>query len=322
MGSKISSPPPEVNTIFQEVISRISPDPSELVHMDKLISQTIEVINSSQIPTEISIAFLEPQGSTGIKHTALAKAADLDLFIALDPALVFDQKFATKKARREYIRKLFKRLVLDWLIPTLQKNQYNNVHLSYSEHPYVSAELDGVDIDLVCCFDLSAPYLQEHGPITAVDRSPHHSRFIRDHLNSDQKNDVRLLKYFFKSHYCYGDQSAIGRSGFIGYSAELLIHIFGSFWGVLQNFHTLDHEILYSPAIPNDSIEKYTCISYDRVKNQYFPNDYLVIIDPTDTKRNVGASISPRAYFLIKSRIEQFLSSPSNVFFEKQEISR
>lgn len=315
-----SNPPQKYSLIFNQIIDQIAPKSSELIKMEKIISKTIEVINSSQIPSEISISFVEPQGSTGIKQTALANAADIDLFIGLDPTFLFESKFSSKKIRRDYIRKLFKKLVLDWLIPTLQSKNYKNVHLSYAEHPYVSAEVDGVDIDLVCCFDLSKHYIQDKGPITAVDRSPHHSRFIRDHLSKEQKNDVRLLKYFFKCFHCYGDQSAIGRSGFIGYSAELLIHIYHSIWGVFCNFEKINSLILHSGDTLPDYIARYRNKSYNQVQKHFFPNDFLILIDPTDTKRNVGSSISSRAFYLMNSKIKQFIANPDANFFRKEKI--
>ncbi|UYP44895.1 hypothetical protein NEF87_001180 [Candidatus Lokiarchaeum ossiferum] len=313
-------PPPQISSIFHQTIKQIVPKSSELIKMQNLISDTIEVINSSRIPPEISLMFIEPQGSTGIKQTALTNAADIDLFIGLDPTFLFESKFSSKKVRRDYIRKLFKNLVSDWLIPTLKENHYQNVRLSYAEHPYVSAELEGVEIDLVCCFDLSSQYIHENGPITAVDRSPHHSRFIRDHLSKSQKDDVRLLKYFFKCHHCYGDQSAIGRSGFIGYSAELLIHLYSSIWGVFCNFDKLNSKILYSSEMLPEYVARYQNKSFADIRKRFFPNDFLILIDPTDAKRNVGSSISSRAYYLMKSKIQQFMANPDASFFRKERI--
>ncbi|GAI51570.1 unnamed protein product, partial [marine sediment metagenome] len=84
-------------------------------------------------------------------------------------------------------------------------------------------------------FDLDEERIKQEGPITAVDRSPWHGRFVRENLSKDQKNDVRLLKQFFKSNHSYGDKSSVGKVGFIGYSSELLIYYFGN----INNFKVI-----------------------------------------------------------------------------------
>ncbi|MHA1746545.1 MAG: hypothetical protein ACTSWW_11125 [Promethearchaeota archaeon] len=313
-------PPPNVVTIFQKTLQQILPTPQERDHLSGIITFIRSIIESSKIPPEISIHFIEPEGSTGIKDTALHNAADIDLFIGLDPSVILNQNLSSKSARRTALRKLFKELSQQWLIPCLRKNGVSNPSLSYAEHPYVSAKYKDVELDIVLCFDISASALMESGPITAVDRSPHHSRFIRDILSETQKDDVRLLKYLFQCFQCYGDKSAIGRSGFIGYSCELLIAQYQTLWNFLQHYTDLESMIIVHPTKRAAIEAQYFHKSFENTRRRFFPNDFLLILDPTDLHRNVGASISPKAYYFMRDIIADFLVNPTLDVFSPHPI--
>ncbi len=313
-------PPIEVLSIFNKILKRITPDEVELEHIEKVTSVIIKYIKFSQIPDEISIRFIEPQGSTGLKQTALKNTADIDLFIGIDPEFILKHHFSSKKEKKEFIHTKFKDLTNFWLIPCLKDQGLNNVRMSYAEHPYVSADFKGIELDIVICFDVSSDYLQKNGPITAVDRTPHHTRFIRDNINDKQKDDIRLLKHFFKCYNCYGDKSALGRSGFIGYSAELLIFYYDSIWNLFLNFEEISSKIIFHPKIFNSIKNPYENKSYHTIRSNTFPNDYLIILDPTDINRNVGSSISKRAFKKIYYQIQNFCNNSSIIYFEQHEL--
>ena len=313
-------PPIEVLSIFDQILKRITPDKSEIDHIEKVTAFIIKFIKKSTIPSEISIRFIEPQGSTGLKQTALKNTADIDLFIGIDPEIIINHHFSSKKEKKEFIHSKFKDLTTSWLIPCFKDQGLKNVRMSYAEHPYVSADFMGIELDIVICFDVSSDYLQKNGPITSVDRTPHHTRFIRDNINEKQKDDIRLLKHFFKCYNCYGDKSALGRSGFIGYSAELLILYYDSIWNLFLNFEELSFKIIYHQKIFNAIKNPYENKSYLAIKSKIFPNDYLIILDPTDINRNVGSSISKRAFEYINYQIKNFCEKPSIDYFEHHEL--
>ncbi len=313
-------PPIAVLSIFNKILKHITPDDAELDHIEEVTSLIIKYIENSQIPDEISITFIEPQGSTGLKQTALKNTADIDLFIGINPEIILNHHFSSKKEKKEFIHSKFKELTKSWLIPCLKDQGLNNVRMSYAEHPYVSADLKGTELDIVICFDVSSKYLQKYGPITSVDRTPHHTRFIRDNINKKQKDDIRLLKHFFKCYNCYGDKSALGRSGFIGYSAELLIFYYDSIWNLFLNFEEISSKIIYHPKIFNSIKNPYKNKSYLTIKSNIFPNDYLIILDPTDINRNVGSSISKRAFKYVNHQIQKFCNNPDSYFFEHHEL--
>ncbi|MFX1259716.1 MAG: hypothetical protein ACFFAN_17830, partial [Promethearchaeota archaeon] len=202
----------------------------------------------------------------------------------------------------------------DWIIKALDGTEFQNLRLLYAEHPYVKTDYIKKDahigIDIVLYFDLDVKYIKKNGPITAVDRSPWHGRFVRKNLNANQKNDVRLLKQFFKSCHSYGDKSAIGRIGFIGYSAELLIYHFGSIQNVINNFENL----------PMKPIDYYNRSKKELFEITHFQNDYLIITDPIDPNRNVASAISEKAYKYCKYKIKKFLEDPDKSYFKIKPI--
>ncbi len=314
--------PPEIQSIFHNVLQRLIPTNEELDHIKKTVESISSYIQHLKIPDDITINFIEAQGSTGIKQTSIRNSADIDLFIGLDPKYITRHKFPSHKERREFLHTQFKTLIQTWLMPCVKKLGFQNLQLSYAEHPYISGIYDQLEFDLVLCFNISAEDLQKNGPLTAMDRSPHHSRFVRDHLSQDQKNDVRLLKYFFQCQWSYGDKSPVGRSGFIGYVAELLIYAYGDLWTLFQHFDDLSHTVI----LPRINLKTENPIKanwkrpYNEIRDQYYPNDYLIILDPTDLHRNVGASISKRAFCFVRSQIQAFIQKPSLDFFEKRPI--
>ncbi len=300
-----------IQSIFQEILHEIVPLPEEIDKQTKLIKKVTGFIFNSAIPQDLSITFIEPQGSTGLKQTALRDSADIDLFIGLSPEIIFSQKFPSKGKTRNFIQNLFKKHLREWMIPLLKSHDLMNISMSYAEHPYVSAQMEGIDFDIILCFDISDHFLQENGPITAMDRTPHHTRFIQEKLSPDQRNDVIMFKYFLKSHHCYGDKSPVGRTGFIGYSAEILIVKYGSLQNLFQNFTELEHKVINCRNKETRHLNYLKHHSFAEFRRKFYPNDFLVILDPTDLQRNVGSSISPRAYFVIRDAIQAFLNNPT-----------
>jgi len=199
-------------------------------------------------------------------------------------------------------------------LKSLPLKEFHNPRLLYAEHPYVTVDYlvknHIIKIDIVLFFDLELEYIKNNGPVTAVDRSPWHGRFIKENLSQEQKNDVRVLKQFFKANNCYGDKSAVGKVGFIGYSAELLIHHYEN----LQNLFSSFAKLKTNPIDFNNRPIK------ELKKIPHFQNDYIIITDPVDKNRNVASAISEKAYKYCKQRIKEFLDNPDKNFFFLENI--
>ncbi|TFF97625.1 MAG: hypothetical protein EU547_03830 [Promethearchaeota archaeon] len=305
----------DVKTVFAEVLQSIQPTQKELILIDSIVQKLIKSLEKRAKELNLNYTTIEPQGSTGIKQTQLRNDFDIDLFIGLD----FDswkQKFKglSKNRFKNSTKKEFRRLCYEWIIKSLNLKEFESPSLLYAEHPYVSVNYIGSShkykVDIVLYFDLSLEFIRKNGPITAVDRTPHHSRFIKENLSKKQKNDVRLLKQFFKACHSYGDKSPVGRAGFIGYSAELLLYHFGDVYDVLQNFKNL----------PNNTLDYFEREKSKLMKISHFRDDWLLLIDPIDKNRNVASAISKRAFNYCNYKINQFLNNPNKDYFKIKDI--
>ncbi|MHA1915209.1 MAG: hypothetical protein ACW97V_12665 [Promethearchaeota archaeon] len=304
-----------IDKIFTKVLETIIPTPREIAFIDKIIKKLRNGLDRKSEELGIKYTTIEPQGSTGIKQTQLRNDFDIDLFIGLDYKYYRPKyKGLSRNKLKKASKKDFLALCNNWVIPSLSSEEFHNPRLLYAEHPYVTVDfrLDDTKtkIDIVLYFDLELEVIKHQGPITSVDRSPWHGRFIRGNLSNDQKNDVRLLKQFFKANYSYGDKSSVGKVGFIGYSAELLIYYQDTIHNVFNNFHTLRE----------NPLDFYKRRVSELQKIPHFQNDYLIIVDPIDKNRNVGSAISERAYKYCDHRIKEFLENPDKSFFEIRSI--
>ena len=304
-----------INTIFKEVLEDIKPTQHELTLINDIIKKLIRILDEKAQQLNISYTKIEPQGSTGIKQTQLRNDFDIDLFIGLNYEL-YKPKYEglSKNKLKKASKKDFLNLCNNWIKKSLTLKQFRNPRLLYAEHPYVTVdyvtENYKIKIDIVLFFDLDLDFIKNYGPVTAVDRSPWHGHFIKNNLTEEQKNEVRVLKQFFKANHCYGDKSAVGKVGFIGYSAELLISHYETLQNLFSKFNLLK----------DDPIDFHNRSINDLRKIHHFQNDYLIITDPIDKNRNVASAISEKAYKYCNQKIKEFLDNPNKKFFVIEEI--
>ncbi len=163
-------------------------------------------------------------------------------------------------------------------------------YVRYAQHPFVEAEIKDTKVNLVPCYDVP-----EGGWKSAADRSPFHTRFMIKSLTPQMKNEVRILKAFLKVNDIYGAE--IAKQGFSGYVSEVLVLNFGSFENVIKAIAELKKGQVIGKA----------------TKEFDTP---IIVIDPIDGNRNLGAAISAEnvAKFVLVSRA--FLKKPSISFFK------
>jgi tRNA nucleotidyltransferase (CCA-adding enzyme) len=304
-----------IDEVLSEALKKITPTQKEIDLIKRINEKLTELLDKKAKEFNFKYTKIEPQGSTGIKQTQLKNDFDVDLFIGLDYNQ-FKPKYEglSKSKLKKESKKDFLALCNKWILKSLNLGEFYNPRLLYAEHPYVTVEylLENikVKIDIVLYFDLDLEYIKKNGPISAVDRSPWHGSFVRDKLTFKQKNDVRLLKQFFKTCYSYGDKSPVGKIGFIGYSAELLIYYFEDLTNLFNNFSELHKKPL---DFYGRNEEELSTIPH-------FQNDYLIIIDPIDKNRNVASAISKKAYKYCNHKISEFLKKPSLDFFNIKPI--
>ncbi|MGC9079182.1 MAG: CCA tRNA nucleotidyltransferase [Nanopusillaceae archaeon] len=132
-----------------------------------------------------------------------------------------------------------------------------------------------------------------------TDLSPFHVKYVKEKIEKTNLNDeIRLAKAFMKNINVYGAESYI--NGFSGYAVELLVIYYGSFINLIENASK------WKPKVIID-IERYYK-NFEEIKNNLSKDKLkspIIIIDPINKYRNVGASVSIQKFseFIYYSRL-------------------
>ena len=175
----------------------------------------------------------------------------------------------------------------------------------FAEHPYLEAIVDGVRINIVPCYDVKRGEW-----LSATDRTPYHTDYVKKCLNKQMQNEVRLLKKFMKGTDVYGAEIKIG--GFSGYLCELLILNYKSFINTLKTFAQHKKRIVAD-------IENY----YKGRENelQLLFKEPLLIVDPVDKGRNVASAVRQQKLYTFVAAARAFLKNPNLKFFYPHETT-
>ena len=253
---------------YELILEKLRPGQEEIDEVNKTTKKVIDFINETCKDEGID-AQAYVVGSVA-KNTWLSGKSDIDIFISFP-----------YEAEMDYLKE--KGLYLAY---KANDNFEGDASEHYASHPYLTCDIDGLEIDIVPCYDLTGGK-----PIkSAVDRTILHTNYIKANLKKEQEDEVLLLKKFMDAVGTYGSEFKTG--GFAGYLCELLILKYGTFEDTLRaaqnwKFHTMiDLE------------------DFGTAKDKIFKEDPLVFIDPTDKNRNVGAALRIERYvdFIVASR--------------------
>ena len=162
----------------------------------------------------------------------------------------------------------------------------------HAEHPYLNIIYKGFDVDLVPCFRVASACQLK----SAVDRTPFHNEFVKSRIKG-REDDVLLMKQFMRGGGVYG--SELKTQGFSGYLTELLIVYYGSFE------KTVKVAALWKPG------QKIDIMRHSELEH----SEPLVMVDPTDPRRNVAAALSLDKFCMFIDHCREFLKSPEIKFF-------
>ena len=219
-------------------------------------------------------------GGSFAKGTWLPHYADIDIFVKIRPSVGIGR---------------FEEMGIEIGINALKKY---GPKLRYSDHPYVEVFVKKVRVNVVPCYDVKQGNWR-----SAADRSPFHTQLIISRFDNEKRGQARLLKKFFKSVGIYGAE--ISTEGFSGYVSEVLILKYSSFENVLRSASDEWHERQIIAVCDYDS---------DYVKAFNSP---LIIIDPVDSRRNLGTAISPESVGKFMLAARAFLEKPSVEYFKE-----
>ncbi|HEX2557140.1 MAG TPA: CCA tRNA nucleotidyltransferase, partial [Nitrososphaera sp.] len=223
-------------------------------------------------------------GGSFAKGTWLRGDADIDIFFKVRPSVGIEE---FEKMGRDIGQKALKKY---------------NPKLRYSDHPYVEAIVRGVRVNVVPCYDVEQGKWQ-----SAADRSPFHTEYVIKNMDDEKRDQVRLLKKFFKSAGIYGAEISTG--GFSGYVSEVLVLKYGSLENVLRAAADLkERQVIAMNDIYDPDIVK----GFSSV---------VIIIDPVDIRRNLGTAIAPESAGKFMLAARAFLDKPSLLFFGAQKNS-
>lgn len=268
--------------LLDEVLKKITPTPNETGEAFNLYSEVKSIIEETLSSLNIKYK-VELEGSL-IKGTNLKGETDLDIFILLD----------LKDLTNEWIKKY----IIDTLYPVLSKKYHTEVR--YASHPYIKIRKGTIEADLVPAY-----WASEIKEIkTAVDRTPFHTKYVKSRLSNAMKNEVRILKKFFKGIGVYGAEIKV--EGFSGYLTELLIIKYGNFLNTLKAITKWrPPQVVVIDDI--DYEEKEAIRLFGRVP--------LIIPDPVDPRRNAAAAVSMKSFSTLIIASHTFLESPSMSYF-------
>lgn len=205
------------------------------------------------------------------RGTWLSGNHDIDVFIS----------FPEETSRRELERK-------GLAIAREVAKSATRIEDRHAEHPYLNIVYKGFDVDLVPCFRVpSASQLK-----SAVDRTPFHNEFVKEHIKGHE-DDVLLLKQFMRGGGVYG--SELRTQGFSGYLTELLVINYGSFENTIRAACSWK---------PGGFIDL-------KAHSELAHPEPLIIVDPTDPRRNVAAALSLDKFCMFIAHCRAFLENPS-----------
>lgn len=271
-----------IDQVISEALKLCEPQSKDSIKLQKVAQHVTDLTDKSiRIIADDRILGLSIGGSYA-KGTWLAEDNDLDFFVKIDPSVDKDE---------------FEQLGTRIGFSALSKYR---PYLRYSDHPYVEAKIQKIRINIVPCYQVNKGQWK-----SAADRSPFHTIFMTKNLDESMKGQVRILKKFLKSIGIYGSQLSVG--GFSGYVTEILILNYRSFIQAISLMANISHD-------------KHV-IALNEPDPQYRPlfNSKIIIIDPIDPRRNLGAAISAESLgkFILSAR--SLLQNPSIGYFKTTE---
>ena len=264
----------DLSAVVAAVGGRVSPDDEERARLDAAVSDLIERTETAAADLPVGADAVQV-GSTA-RATWLAGDRDIDLFVRFPPDI-------DRERLEEYGLAVGHEVLPD-------------SHEEYAEHPYVSGEFRGFDVDLVPCYDVETATEAQ----SAVDRTPFHTAYLEGRIDGNER-DVRVCKQFLTAIGAYG--SNLRTRGFSGYLTELLVVEHGGFEPLVEAAADWQPPVRFDPE--DHGTERF--------------DDPLVLVDPTDPERNVAAVCSAENVARLQHYARDLLDDPRVAAFEPRE---
>ena len=265
-----------MNEIEKQVIEKVTPSKEYRKKLDMIIKEIKEILKQQIKERKLPIS-IELVGSTA-KDTFLQDNLDIDFF------LLFPTKFKKEDIAKNAL--------------LIGRSFLKDTEESYAEHPYLRGYHKNYYVELVPCYKIE----NASQKLSAVDRTPLHTKYVRENLEENQKQEVRLFKQFLKGIDCYGAEAEV--EGFSGYLCEILIIKFGSFTNLIKkakSWKSGEHLTLKKGKYPKFETP-------------------LTFIDPIDNERNVASALSKETFDLFIKACQEYLKKPKITFFFPNKV--
>lgn len=278
----------KLNSLLKRVLEEVKPSDSEIANAKVAINEVMGRLKKLA-PKNVEIILA---GSVA-RGTHIRGNSDIDIF------LLFPRSVSESVVEKKGLE-IGKGIV--------DKRRNESFIVKYAEHPYTKVVLGnrGINVDIVPAYKIKDA--SERG--TAVDRTQLHNEFVNANLNTRQRDEVRVLKAFLKSHGIYGAEAKI--EGFSGYLCEILTYHYGTFASLITAMSNLS-----LPLIVNTSKSREMNNENTKSMLKLFGKRFIVV-DPTDSNRNVAANVSDESLsrFMVISR--NLIKNPSmDTFYRK-----
>jgi tRNA nucleotidyltransferase (CCA-adding enzyme) len=271
-------PSPDVSAVIDKALSLCEPTKSEVSKLTKIAQEAKRLVENRVASLDEVVDVIF--GGSFAKGTWLRDHADIDIFVKIKPSVSVERfEVLGKSIGHEALKK-------------------HKPKLRYSDHPYVEAFVRGIRVNVVPCYNVEQGKWQ-----SAADRSPFHTEYISSNFDDEKRMQARLLKKFFKGVGIYGAEISTG--GFSGYVSEVLVLKYGSFENVLRAAADMqDRQVIAAGDYDSDIVKGF--------------RSQVIIIDPVDSRRNLGTAISPESVGRFVLAARAFLASPSLQFFREK----
>jgi tRNA nucleotidyltransferase (CCA-adding enzyme) len=263
--------------VLAKAREKVTPSENEVRRLSSIASKIMQRLEQSFAKLEVRPEIV--LGGSYAKGTWLPGSADIDFF------LLYQVSYPREKLEGEAIE-----------ASTRAVKGYR-INMRFAEHPYVEAFVEGARVNLVPCYKVERGMWK-----SAADRSPYHTDYIKKYFDDSLRVQTRLLKRFAKTAGVYGAE--VKTQGFSGYVCEVLTLGLGSFESVVTRLSTLKRGEIFALE------------SYDQELVQSFTSS-VVILDPVDSSRNLGAAISTQNLSRLMLQSRRFLARPSIDFFKE-----
>lgn len=270
--------------VCADVLKRVTPSGEERRRILELTERLTEKVAVAAKEAGIN-AKVRVEGSVA-KDTWLSGEPDIDIFMRVPTTLP---------------RESFGTICLE--VARKAAEGFKQIE-RFAEHPYLESIVDEVRVNIVPCYQVKRGEW-----ISATDRTPFHTDYVKPLLDQAKRGEIRLLKKFMKGIGVYGAEIKIG--GFSGYLCELLTLNYGSFIEVLKTVADWKERKIIDYAGYYKEMEE----EVERIFEEP-----LVMVDPVDKGRNVAAAVRKQRLDELVVASRAFLRSPSLKFFYPNDV--